>query len=237
MYPTNISIRLWAGMCLMCFAFQGCAPSTTDSPAGKATKKLPKLTFHKPKEYSSAVARLGELISAINSDAALPEPVRFDVEEIMHGTGSSAHSHYYLVYKHEHKHKHKHKHKHEHEHEHEHEHQHGQESDHEHDHEDEHEHGHQETGRKLHTVKVDVITELTDIVRWLPSIAGNGDMDETNWAQVKSVSESFGELLESATAEQSVEEIRNRIREKKAAIDGYLKQLTACIKAQNPDSE
>ncbi len=76
------------------FALNCGCQNTGEEPADG---ELPKLTYHKPGDYETALARLNELTAIINSDEPLPAPKVFKVLEVIHTTGSSSHAHYYLV--------------------------------------------------------------------------------------------------------------------------------------------
>lgn len=159
---------------------------------------LPKLKFHQPESYSDAVSRLREIQSAILSDGPLPVPLEFKVLEVIHGEGAGAHSHYHL------------------------ESEQGEEGDHD------HAHGHEgmASSEKYHDVEVDIFTEFVDIVRWLSFIAADGDMPESAWNQVNSVSVEFEQCLKTAlNGDYTDEEKRNEIKKKREEIEGYIQQL------------
>jgi len=77
-------------------AFIGCQGPTSDN--ADTVKALPAsaMRFHKPKELKDAINRMRQLHDAIVSSEALPEPIQYQVKEVIHGTGASGHSHYYL---------------------------------------------------------------------------------------------------------------------------------------------
>ena len=147
----------------------GCNPTEAKQGADAQTKKLPKLKFHKPKTFQGAVARLNELREAVVSEEALPEPKSFRVVESIHGTGPGAHSHYNLA---------------------------KDSSD--QSQADAHGHGHddEESSEKFHDVLVDPITEMMDIVKWMPDIAAETDMNKTSWETVKTESDQLHSVLE-----------------------------------------
>ena len=75
----------------------GCEQSGSQQTAVKKDKPIPKQRFHLPKAYPKGVARIRELFDAVNGEGELPEPISYQVLEIMHGTGAAAHSHYHLL--------------------------------------------------------------------------------------------------------------------------------------------
>jgi hypothetical protein len=101
----------------------------------------------------------------------LPAPKTFKVVEVVHGTGSAAHSHYHLA----------------------------GEEDHDHDHEESEE-------ELLHDYEVGAVTEMADIVRWLPKIAGDSDLDEQSWKDVAACSKKLEELVSSKLGDLDGEE-------------------------------
>lgn len=156
-------------------ALTGCNTSESGQAAKTPKRKL-KFKFHKPKSLPKAVERMRELHSAVVSEDAMPDPITYEVEEEVHGTGSAGHSHYHLVLADE------------------------EESD---DDKQSDSDGHETTATKIHHVEVDSFTELTDIARWLPAIAADGEMEEATWNQVKSSAEQFSEQLDDSIGEVS----------------------------------
>ena len=66
---------------------------------------------------------------------------------------------------------------------------------------DDKDHGtHHEEGEKekVHEYTVDAISELNDIVGWLPRIAGSSDLNENEWNGLKKLSDEFSAELETA---------------------------------------
>ena len=90
---------------------------------------------------------------------------------------------------------------------------------------DDHGHEHEESSEKTHDVEVDVFKEFKDIVKWLPEIAGDGDMEESAWNQVKEISTAFGDVLESA----DTEDMRNALNSERDAINQLIGQLKDLI--------
>lgn len=68
------------------------------------------------------------------------------------------------------------------------------------DHSHGHDHEDEESNEKKHELEVDVITEMTDIVKWMPDIAGDTDMDKDLWSSVKTESGDFQSQLSEALA-------------------------------------
>lgn len=78
---------------------------------------------------------------------------------------------------------------------------HGHDHDHDHDHEHDHEHEHE-------IVSVGIFEEWCDVVRWLPSIAANSDMNQTEWDQINAGCKSLSSLVSSLSGNQSDAEKR-----------------------------
>ena len=166
-------------VCMMSLIFIGCdSGNTSANSSGQVKKKQSRtFTFHKPKQYKTAIDRIRELHDAISGNDALPTPIEYQVKEVIHGTGPSAHSHFFIY---------------------------DPTATEEHDFgEEDH---HETTDEKIIDVKVDPIVELKDIVRWLPQIASGGDMPESDWVQVNDISKELTPvlvaILESATENQ-----------------------------------
>jgi hypothetical protein len=94
----NASIKLSAAVSILLLNILcGCNESSSQQ-AEKATEKpIPKQRFHLPKAYPKGVERIRELFDSVSGDGELPEPITYQVLEIMHGTGAAAHSHYHLL--------------------------------------------------------------------------------------------------------------------------------------------
>ncbi len=215
---------LVAGMML---TFSGCGESSTTTAS--ATKAPPKLDFHKPRNFSLAVERLRIVHDVLLSESEVPQPVTYTVVEVNHAHGDgNPHVHYKLVSKTgpngeecdcEHDHDTGHDHDHDHDHAHD-----------DHDHE-EHGHGHRdpfESTAPRHTIVVDVFTELSDIVRWLPAIAADGDMSADDWKKVKSASETIGTQLESCTGESAAK--HSSYKSKADTIGAMISELETLVK-------
>lgn len=129
-------------ICMLPFALSGCAEpnsatSSSDGSSG-AKKSLPYFSFHKPKEVKVAVGRIRELHDAITGSDPLPEPIFYQVKEVVHGSGASGHSHYYL---------------------------HDPEKNEEGESEPHDEDGHVTTAENIHDVTIEPLAELKDILR------------------------------------------------------------------------
>jgi hypothetical protein len=162
----------------------GCNQGVPGEPKTESINKLPKMKFHRPDSFPMAVSRLVEIHQLILSESPLPDPKVFQVVEVVHGSGPGAHSHYHLA---------------------------NDPSGHSHAHNDDH--AVEESNEKRHEVEVDVITEMSDIIKWLPEIAGDTDMNKDLWGSVKSKSGSMQSELNGALAKAtSQQEKREAIR-------------------------
>lgn len=191
------------GVTLVCLAVTlGCS-GQSDNAASSSNSKLPKLTFHRPPTGSDAINRIKELVHSVRADQALPEDRKFQVREVIHGSGASAHSHYYLVKDNSA----------------------GDHSESHDDHDDHDDHEHMESSEKRHEVSVDVFTELYDIARWLPKIAAKGDLAEEQWTAVKSVSDEMLSTVGDLAGDQSTDKKRELVRENSENFDRWCSQL------------
>lgn len=191
----------------MLVGLAGCNQTGTAKaePANARVKKLPKLKFHRPDSFPTAVARLSEIREVINSASPLPEPKVFQVVEVIHGTGPGAHSHYHLA---------------------------SAPVDHSHGHDDDH--AQEESNEKNHEVEVDVITEMTDIVKWMPDIAGDTDMDKDSWSSVKTESESlYSQLNETLSKATGPEEQRKAVQKMQSQLLAFTDAMEAVVAGMN----
>lgn len=204
----------------------GCGQPTTT-----ASKEPPKLDFHKPRNFSLAVERIRKIHDLLVAESEVPKPISYTVVEVSHAHGDGvSHVHYKLLDKtnrhiaedcdcgHDHevdKHDHA-------------------RDDHDHDgHDHGDEHGHKdpfETGPPQHTVVVDVFTELSDVVRWLPEIAADGDMLGDDWKQVKSISDEMTAQLESLAGADEPTVQHSSYKSKAESIGDKIGQLEALVK-------
>jgi hypothetical protein len=105
-------------------------------------------------------------------------------------------------------------------------------SRHKHAHSDEH--AVEESNEKRHTVKVDVITEMADIVKWLPKIAGDTDMDKDSWKSVKTESGRIQSELSDALAEAtSQQEQREAIRNMSNSLVVFNNSMSKVVEEMN----
>ena len=213
----SLASAIMAGLFLMMAV--GCQPEV--APKEKA---LPKMDFHKPKEFKAAVDRIRELHDAFCSEDSLPDPISYTVVEVSHSHGEGdSHVHYHLFKEKSHDHEHEDDHDHEGDHEHEDDHDH---ADGDHDHEDDHDHDHgDENELKKHVVTVDIFTELKDIVRWLPAIASNGDMSQDNWEQAKQISDAMSDHLDAMKGSGVLSEQRTRYQSDSTAMQKWTVEL------------
>lgn len=161
--------------------------------SGAENGATPKLSLHKPKTLTAAVERLQQIHRSLLGDGDFPAPTTIQYVEVIHGTGASGHSHYYTAADFEAT---------------------GGADDHDHDHDhghddhghDDHDHAgerHREEGEviKRRSLEVDLRTELTDIVRWMPDIAAKSDLNESQWNFVKSISDQLTAIIDGAAAD------------------------------------
>ena len=192
---------------IISFSFSGCEnPGAGNSPSASATAKaLPPsaLRFHRPKKLKAAVTRMRQIHDVIASSEALPEPIKYQVKEVIHGTGTSGHSHYYL---HD-----------------------PESSDHDGDDHDEEEHdddGHETTGEEIHDVTIDPFIEIKDLSKWLPKLASDSNLDESDWTKVNEVSKQLTPILiEIVDQSSDNEERRAGYQEQAKAIASQLVTL------------
>ena len=183
--------------------FLSCDKPTVETTASNAESVRPlpasAIRFHKPKELKTAVSRMRELHDAITSSEPLPEPIEYQIKEVVHGTGASGHSHYYLR---------------------DHE---SSSSEPEHDETEDHDHDHETSDEKIHDVKVDAFVELKDLAKWLPKIASDSNMAESEWSKVNDISKQMTPML-SEIVKQSTDNDKRRAsyRDQAVALEGYL---------------
>lgn len=216
-FPCFVPFSVLA-VCLFCCA--GC-----DQPEVAQVESLPKLDFHKPADFQTAVSRIREVHDLFVSDAPLPAATSFTVAEIVHSHGDGdSHVHYRRVddsgnYEHD-----------DHDHEdHDQEHEDHDDDAHEHEHDDHGDGDPSEAEPKMHTTEVDVFTELTDIVRWLPSIASDGDMPESSWLQVKTVSEELSQRLAAVTEPDEMDAKRTAYQLDSKELETHISKLESMV--------
>ncbi len=180
----------------------GC-PGPVERQTETAEKnRLPKLSFHKPADFPAAVTRLKEIHEAVLSDQPLPSPKTFRVVESIHGVGPGAHSHYHLA---------------------------RESGDEGHSHDDAHGHSHDgESSEITHDVQVDVVTEMVDIVKWMPDIAADSDMEKGGWDQVKQASGDLHDRLTETLAQADGPQAqREKLRELNGQLTEYLETMSS----------
>jgi len=201
-------------VCMVSFALIGCAgPSseTSSNDGAQSAKKssLPYFSFHQPKEIKVAVERIRELHDAITGSDPLPEPIFYQVKEVVHGSGPSEHSHYYF---HDPKTAEK-----------------DEATPAETDPVDED--GHVTTGENIHDVTVEPLAELKDLMRWLPKIASNGDMPESEWVKVNQISKELApKLREILKQSNDSQKRRSGYREAAASWESQISTLEELVK-------
>ena len=203
MHKLNESLKIvlsLAAIAALLPLLAGC-PGSGEGPTGQPeTRKLPKLTFHKPADFPVAVTRLAEIRTAVLSDQPLPPAKVFQVVESIHGSGAGAHSHYHLE----------------------------QETD-DQDPSHDHAHGHShddESSEVTHAVQVDLVTEMVDIVKWMPEIAADSDMEKGSWQTVKQESSSLhDELVASLAQADGSDAQRQTLQEMDDRVAAYLEKM------------
>ena len=216
MHIKKTSAFLLAAFCALIIAGSSGCNEDAVSAAGQENDGLPKMKFHKPRNFGLAVERLREIHELIVADGELPAPITYTVVEVRHAhADGDSHVHYHLVEDGDH----------DHEHEDGHEHEHG------HKHADDHEHEdvHDET-EVTHNIRVEIFTELTDIVRWLPGIASDSDMDAKRWKQVSETSDELTSKLESITSSGDQAAQRQQYRKLADEVSASIGKLEAVVK-------
>lgn len=202
--------------CVACIVVcLGCGQPADSESNASAGKAIPKMSFHKPRNFGFAVERLRKLNDLLVAEGELPTPVTYVVEEVNHTHGEgNAHVHYNLVK--------------------------GSpelesiacECE-DHEHSDSHErHDDKDPFApqpEQHTIRVDIFTELADIAKWLPSIASDSDMSADDWKTVKSSAEELGNKLELLPA-GSDEDKRQKYQELAEEVNAVIGKLEALVK-------
>jgi hypothetical protein len=209
------SLLLLAAAFLMlsvgCDSARQTADTASDSQTAEtADRKIPKLSLHRPDNCDEAVSRMKKLVDTIASEGPLPQPLKYKVREVIHGSGASAHSHYYRI----------------------------DENGKQIDEEDNDGHEHMESSEKQHEIEVEPYTELLDIAQWLPHIAADADIDESTWNEVKATSKEMADVLRLVNGESSEEKKRELFRSKIDSLEGWIEKLESSlnIESSNPDS-
>lgn len=203
------------GLTLMFAALVGCDTQTTnlESKPDKSADSQPNLSLHKPKELSSAIVRLRDIHDSLTTGDSFPAPTKIDYVEVYHGDESSGHSHYYLAADYD-----------------------------ESGGTDEHdgfpgEEVEMEEKVSRRVFELDLRTELTDVVGWLPSIAAKSSISEAEWEQVSSVSKELTAVIESIAADSSDDDFQKAWKQQATAIETQLNKLPSVAAADGAGDE
>lgn len=203
------------GLMLMFATHVGCDTQTADvdSKETESAESPPNPILHKPKKFSSAVERLSEIHDLLMTSDSFPSPRKIDYVDVYHGDETSGHSHYYLASEYE-----------------------------ESGGVDEHEGFLGEEGEMQEKVtrrvlEVELRTELTDLVGWLPSIAAKSDISESDWETVSSVSKALTGIIESIPADSSNAAFQDAWKKKSAEIEAQLTELQGAAAATDGKAE
>ena len=220
---------------LSLFLAVGCSES---SNAGTSqAKALPKLSFHKPRNFGLAVERIRTIHDELTTSDELPLPISYTVAEVSDGNSEVR---YELVSAsvaggslkececgHDH-------------------------GDTDHDHEEEQPEKdaladseskntkddcevcdvHATTftaGPATHTVYIDVFTELDDVVKWLPSIVDDSDFDSSEQEKIVAASQQLATQLKSFGAESEAEKKKQYLAEVDS-INKLIEELETNVK-------
>lgn len=197
MKPLKVTTVVY--LVLIMGALSGCGPDSAERKSDAVkSPRLPKLTFHRPKDISTAVKRIQAIHDSLVSNDGLPQPVKFEYVEVIHGEGAAGHSHYYLASEYQ-----------------------STGDDHDHD----HHHGEMEETIKRGTLEVGFRTELEDLAGWLPDIAAMTDLDETAWTSVKDASGKLKKVITSVSGDATDSEFREAWRSRAVEVAGLLAAL------------
>jgi len=209
-------------MAVTCALLVGCntasqpASSDQEKSSAKGKDMQPKLSLHKPKTFPNAITRLKQMHEALLEDGEFPAPTTVHYVEVIHGTGASGHSHYYSAADYEAN---------------------KGEGEEDHDHyPGEHDHEEHETV-KQRSMEVDLRTELTDVVRWLPDIAAKSDLNETAWNSVDSISGRLTEIINAIEADAADDSFRATWKLKSKEIDSMLGELQSHVATSSGESK
>jgi hypothetical protein len=184
---------------LLLAVLSGCNNNKQPAPASKAAAESgPNLSFCRPKKLSAAIARLQEMHEVLLAPGDFPSPVKVDYVEVIHGTGPSGHSHYYLA------------------------------ADYEAQGEGHDEHGghhHEDEAVKHSVLELDLQSELTNIVAWLPDLAAKSDLGESDWKTVSAVSKRLKEIISAIPSDPADAAFRESWTARANEIQTELEQL------------
>ena len=100
----------------------------------------------------------------------------------------------------------------------------------EHTHDDDDDHA--ETSKELkHEVQVDFFTELNDVIRWLPDVASDGDMNEKDWNSVKTITKSLMDQVKEGIGKSSDAEKRKSLQGIAGELDSEIQKLEKLVAA------
>lgn len=204
-FPTSPLLVVLVVTTVFCL---GCGNSDQEKQTTKQTeRKLPKLKFHRPKTLTAAVERLTKIQKDLESSDQIPAPAKFTVIELIHGTGASAHSHYNLAKPS------------------------SSDPTAEEDHDDHHED--MESSEVIHEIEIDVFTEFTDVLGWLPKIAAAAEVDESNWLKINKSSKALQVALsDDLTAANSDAEKRQAFLKHSDEVDTLVQLLDSIVADQ-----
>lgn len=97
--------------------------------------------------------------------------------------------------------------------------------------EEDHHEGEMKSAKRTHQVKLDVFTELLDIVNWTPKIAAAEEFSEKEWTSIKSVCDDFRKVLgDKFGPEQSDAAKRDAYQQIATGANDFIGQLEALTK-------
>ena len=199
-------------ICLIaiCALLTGCDAESQQGKSSQensdsASHSQPKLSLHKPKEFSAAVQRLCQMHESLIGDGDFPAPITIPYVEVIHGEGASGHSHYYSASEYEAM---------------------GEKTEHdgfpgEHSEEDE--------KVKERSMEIDLRTELTDVARWLPEIAAKSNLNEADWNSVKSISNRLTSVIEAIASDSTDASFRESWKQKSKEAEAILNELQTFV--------
>ena len=95
-----------------------------------------------------------------------------------------------------------------------------------------------ESSEKTHEVEVDIITEMSDLVLWLPKIAGDGDMEKESWEKVRSEAKTlWDEVNKQLTSTMSADEKRKTVQGLDSQISGFVTMMSGLVSDSAGDEQ
>ena len=190
----------------------GCGKNGDQPDTGEqASAKVPRLSFHLPGDLLAAVNRLQEIHQAVTGPGPLPEPVKVDYVEVIHGEGASAHSHFFLASE-------------------------FQESGDGHGHHHDHHDGEVTETIRRGTYEVDFRTELKDLIAKLPENAATTDLEEADWDSVRDISTKLSGVIESVPDSADDSGFRQAWTSRESEITGMLAKIAEISKKAGGES-